>query len=752
MSAGIPPNTALPLPSLLPALLRLAATQREAVDRLALQEAASAAGKAVTPQDQLDTVASHIQVRPARWHLQPDAAHLPALVASPGGAWGVLRARNAAGQWVVEWFEQQRQRWEEQAHDSLEGHAVASLNLMPPYRATRSPVLRLVLDELGAHKGLLLEGLAGGALLALLGMLISFYSMQVYDRVIPSGAEQTLLVLTLGVLLAISLEYLAKRLRARVYEHLVDEIDQRLARTVYLRFLSIRLDQLPPSVGSLASQLRGYESVRGFLLALSTQLAVDAPFALAFLLVIAAIAGPLAYIPLAFFVMSIVLASWQAGQIRQLAQRSQAAANRKTGLLVESVEGAEIIKSGQGGWRMLGRWLASSDDARDIDLQTRRLNEAGQFRTMSMQQASYVLMIAAGAWMASRGEITMGALIACSILSGRVLNPVTQLSGQIAAWAQVKAALQGLDALWKLEDDHHGQEQPVHVDTLQGAYHLEGVAMSMRGQPVLRVEKLDIRSGEKIGVLGPIGAGKTTLLRLLSGMYKPSEGRIWLDNIDLAHLSKPILADHLGYLPQDGRLLGGTLRENLLLGLADPGDELLLQLARQTGLYDSVVAPHPQGLQQEISEGGSGLSGGQRQLVNLTRVFLRQPRIWLLDEPTASLDPASEQSVMRALRAALRPKDTLVLVTHKPEMLQLVDRVIVIARHQVVLDGPRDEVLARLRAANAAGRPGGTAQGATPHASGGVASGPSPSMVLVRPAAPQARDEAPNPSQQEAAA
>lgn len=682
---------------LLLALVRLAAVQREPSDRLALQEAAGAADASDSPQAQLQTVTHHLQVKSARWHRQADAAHLPALVAAPDGRWGVLRSRNAAGQWVADWFDAAANRWQEQAHDTLRDHAVASLRLTPAYRATQSPVLRLVIDEMLLHKGRLIEGAVGGGLLAFLGVLISLYSMQVYDRVIPSGALQTLLVLTLGVLLAIGIEYAAKRLRARVYEQLVDEVDQRLARSVYLRFLSVRLDQLPPSVGSLAAQLRGYESVRSFLLTLSTQLAVDAPFALVFLLVIAAIAGPLAYVPAGFAVVATALSFWQAGRVRALAQRSQAAAHRKIGLLVESVEGAEIIKSGQGGWRMLGRWLACTDEARDIDLESRQLNEAGQFRAISLQQVSYVLLIAVGAWMASRGDITMGAIIACSILSGRVLNPVTQLSGQIAAWAQVKASLQGLDAIWKLEDDHAGQAQPVHVESLHGAYRFDAVTMSLRGQPALRIEKLNIRAGEKIGVIGPVGAGKTTLLRLLSGMYKPSEGRIWLDDIDLSQLSKPILADHMGYLPQDGRLLGGTLRDNLLLGLADPGDEAILQAARMTGLFDAVIASHPQGLQQDISEGGNGLSGGQRQLVNLTRVFLRRPRIWLLDEPTASLDQTAEQNVLRSLKTTLQPQDTMVLVTHKPDLLQLVDRIIVIARHQVVADGPRAEVLARLR-------------------------------------------------------
>jgi ATP-binding cassette, subfamily C, bacterial LapB len=321
---------------------------------------------------------------------------------------------------------------------------------------------------------------------------------------------------------------------------------------------------------------------------------------------------------------------------------------------------------------------------------------------MALQQVSYVVLVAFGAILASRGDITMGGLIACSILSARVFNPATQLGSQLTQWAHVKAALQGLDAIWKLEDDHHGQLQPVHVDHLNGSYRFEQVVMNHQGKPALQVPALTIQAGEKIAILGPIGAGKTTLLRLLSGMYKPSEGRVLLDDVDIAHLSKPKLAEHIGYLPQDGRLLSGTLRENLTLGLPDPGDAVLISAAKSTGLYDAVIANHPQGLQLVINEGGTGLSGGQRQLVNLTRVFLRQPRIWLLDEPTASLDRNLERHILQTLAGALKPQDTLVLVTHKPELLQLVSRVIVVDKHRVVMDASRDEVLAKLQPVRAA--------------------------------------------------
>jgi ATP-binding cassette subfamily C protein LapB len=692
---------------LFPLLMRLAQVQSEPVDRLAMQAAIeqidtqSPGLTDQSPREAVERLIDALQLPKARWIRagSVDPANCPCLIHRADQGWALLRGRTSQNEWLTETFDAKTNRWVETPLHALNDWVVVKLKLARPYDPSGSEVYKLIRREIFSRKKIWAEGVLAGLMINSIALATSFYSMQVYDRVVPTGASQTLWVLTTGVLLAIFFETLAKLARSRLFEQLVDQVDQKLAREVYSRFLAIRLDQLPRSVGSLASQLKGYETVRSFLTSLTSHLMIDVPFALFFLLIIGWVGGWLAVIPLVFFCISLGAGLFFRRRVDVLSKKANAATNFKTGLLVETVEGAETIKSGQSGWRMLSRWIGTTDEARDVEQEMRRVSEYSQFLVAAMQQISYVLLVAVGSLQISRGELTMGGLIACSILSGRVLGPVAALPDRLIQWAHTRTALQGLDRIWTLQDDHHGQEQAIAPQTVKGHYSFEKVAASYGQSQALSIAELQIRPGEKIGVLGPIGAGKTTFLRLLSGMYKPQAGIVKMDGLDLAHISKPVLAERVGYLQQEGRLFAGTLRENLILGLIDPGDDVILEAARTTGLMQSVISAHPQGLQQMIHEGGSGLSSGQRQLVNLTRVFLRRPRIWLLDEPTASMDGALEQHILAALSRSLQPEDVLVVVTHKPELLRLVGRIIVVANHQIVMDGPKDVVLQRLSAA-----------------------------------------------------
>ena len=685
-------------------LSRLAQLQTQPLDRQALSAVLQDQPDTQLPQQALqclEDIAKQFQwPAPKRWGpaSKLDVTDMPCPVWHKERGWGILRGQNAQGKWLTEWLLGQPVQWKELALDELDGVFACRLELAKPYSASDSSVYHLIKNVVFESRITLLEIAFGGVMINLIALATSLYSMQVYDRVVPTGAQQTLLALTLGVVLAIFFELVIKWAKSGVQEKLVDRVDAQISRAVYTRFMAIRLDQMPSHVGALASQLRSYETVRGFLVSIPVQLLIDMPFVLLYCLVVYSIAGWVGLIPLVFLILSGVLGLLFKGKAEALTQQNNAQANLKTGMLVETVEGAETIKSGQGGWRMLMRWMRATDEARSTELETRNLQEHAQYLIATLHQLSYVFMVAAGAMSISSGGLTMGGLIACTILSGRILGPIGSLPNMLIQWGHTRAALRSLDRLWDLETDHHGIDQPVVLERVDGLYELEDVQAQYGMNKALVLPKLVIRPGEKVAVMGPVGAGKTTLLRLLSGMYKPQKGRVNLDGVYISHVAKPVLAEQVGYLQQEGRLFAGTLRENLILGLVDPGDQVLLDVAKRTGLFQAVISSHPSGLMQPIHEGGMGLSGGQRQLTNLTRVFLRKPRIWLLDEPTASLDKQLELWVLQALKQTLAAQDTFVVVTHKPELLSLVDRVVVVANHQVVMDGPRDEVLKKLQA------------------------------------------------------
>ncbi len=626
-----------------------------------------------------------------------DPSLLPLLIFDEFQQWGILKSFNTKGEWVAEWFSKEKNTWLEVILDDLDEYEIFAIKMKKKFDAGNSRIFQMVKTELITHKRWLIDASLAGILINIVAVVSAFYSMQIYDRVVPTGAQQTLLVLTIGVLAIIVLDFIAKLVRAGLYEKLIDNIDRRLSRDVYKRFLALRMDQLPRSVGSLASQMRGYESVRSFLSAITTYLVVDVPFVLFYVLLIAAIGGYLVLVPMIFFFIATLTGLYFHKKIKMLADSINESVNLKVGLLVESIEGAETIKSGQGGWRMLSNWMNITDEGRGYDLEMKRMTDQSQYMVAFFQQSSFVLMIASGALLISGGGLTMGGLIACSILSGRILAPVAQIPSHLVQWANTESAVRSLDVIWDLKCDHDGIDLPIVPENICGEFCVEAKTQINYGEKVaLTLPEMKINPGEKIGVLGPIGSGKTSLLRLLSGMYKPNVGQILLDDIDLAHISKPVLAERIGFLQQEGRLFKGTLRENLILGLLDPGDDKILEVSKLTGLLNSVISTTEKGLEQEISEGGLGLSGGQKQLLNLTRVVLRAPKIWLLDEPTASVDRNLEALLINMFKKTIKAEDTLVLVTHKMEMIELVDRLIVVNKNQIVMDGPKVGVIAQL--------------------------------------------------------
>lgn len=624
----------------------------------------------------------------------PDEGRLPMIAIHPEFGYAIVVDGSPDGGWTVE-FPNGRMRV---------GAWPANTGFLSVRRAAqtspRSRTARTLFHSLLARDRMWLPLSALASTLAsILVIGTSFYSMQVYDRVIGQGGQATLIVLTVGVIISIAIEFALKLARSAIVDRATTRIDVDAAIKVFDRLTRVRLDQFPPNVGTLAAQVRGFETVRAFDVAKSIYLWTDLPFAILFLVGIAIIGGPpIAMVPLAFFAIALAGGLVIRRRILRHADRSTLVGNKRQGLLVEAVQGVEVVKAFGARWTLQARWNELSRAGAAENLEIKRLNDLATHLTGVVQQLSYTGIVAVGAYFAVvEHTLTVGAIIACSILSGRALAPAGMIPGLLVQWANAQVALESLEKLYALEAENDAVQAPIVPETVRGRIDVKDLAFAWPGMTMsLEMKSLRIAPGEKIGVLGMVGAGKSTLLKLINGSVKAREGLVLLDGLDVQQICAERRAETIGYLPQVSRLVSGTLRDNLTIGLPFTSDDEILRAAQLTGLADHILA-RPKGLDLPIQEGGEGLSRGQKQLIGLTRVILGRPELWLLDEPTASMDDATEERCLQALRQSVGAEQTLILVTHKLRLLDLVDRLLVITPRGIALDGPRDAVLARLQ-------------------------------------------------------
>ncbi|MCG5261053.1 type I secretion system permease/ATPase [Cupriavidus gilardii] len=571
----------------------------------------------------------------------------------------------------------------------------------------------------------------------LLAVGTSLFAMQVWDRVVPARSLHTLWVLASGVALALALELLIRTARVSITDHFGKRVDMKLSAMFFARVLDIRNDARPRSPGTLIAQLRDLEQLRELLTSSTLGVLIDLPFVAAFLFIIWVLGGWLVAIPLAAIPLLILPGLLAQIPLARLSREGMAEAALRNAILMESIYRAEDIKSLQAEPRFRGLWDHANEVNGAIGLKQRFIAGLLVNVSQTVQQIAYVGVVIAGVYGILDGNLSFGAVLACSILTSRTIAPLAQIPAVLGRIQNARVGKKALDELLRLPVDHDPDKDTYHKPVLRGGYRFENVAFSFDAQekPVLTIPQLRIVPGERIAILGRVGAGKSTLLRLAGGLATPTQGRIVLDDTPMALIDVADLRRDIGSVLQESSPFYGTLRDNLLIANPLATDEQLLRALR-IACADQLLLNQPHGLDLRIRENGLGLSGGQKQVLILARTFLRDPQILLLDEPTASLDEGTELAVIERMRQWMGRR-TLIVATHRYPVLSLVDRIIVVDRGRIVRDGPKDEVLAALKR-TAAPRPAASQTSANPSAQASAQASTQPSAQPSSPASAHA--------------
>ena len=568
------------------------------------------------------------------------------------------------------------------------------------FQTFKSESVRLMLSEILRKKRWLVEVLTATLVVNILTVAASLFTMQVYDRVVPSFAYATLWALVMGMAIVVALDWTLKMIRSRILDSVARDVDQRVSQKLYERLMHLRLDTRPSSLGTMAAQVNGLETVRAFFSSSIVFALADCPFALFFIACIGIIGGAMGWVYLLLLILGLIIGVIFQFRMRELSRKEIQRGHERHGLLVDTIQGAETIQSSGAEWRFAEMWRELTTAISGYTNKSRGLSNLTQITTGTLGTIAYVSAVVVGVFEIEAGHLTTGGIIACTILGGRVIGPVAQGVQNMMQWQYVRESLQMVDNLLEHQPTRSDEQDLLVPEKLGGTIQLEGVRFAYQGSPVLRlnINNLSFKSGDRVAIVGANGSGKSTLLKVIAGLYRPASGQVRLGGADLWELNPQILNQYVGYLPQDVHLFRGTLRSNMTLA-GGISDARVLEIAKQLGI-DRIAADSARGMEMEISEGGQGLSGGQRQLVALSRVFLAAPKIWLLDEPTASLDDESELRIIETLKKRIQPDDIVLISTHRPRTIALSNRMIVMARGQIALDGPTEEIIKRLRNLN----------------------------------------------------
>ncbi len=547
------------------------------------------------------------------------------------------------------------------------------------------------------NRALYRDVLLAALVINVFALALPLFSMNVYDRVVPNNAIETLWALAIGVMIVICGDFVLRMLRGYFVDLAGSRADVKLSAVIMEKVLGLRMEARPDSAGSFASNLRAFESVRDFISSATVTAFIDLPFALLFVIVIGWIGWPMV-IPFVVGITLLLLYSLTVQRrMHALAETTYRASAQRNATLVEGLVGMETVKAMGAEAVIQGKWEKSAALVASVGARLRLLAATSSNGALWVQQMVSLSTVIIGVYLISEGELTMGGLIACYLLSSRAMAPIGQVAGLLVQYHSAATAFESLEELMQRPVERPQDKRFLSRPLLRGDIEFRNVSFAYgEGEmPALREVSFTIRTGERVGILGRVGSGKTTLEKLILGLYQPTGGAVLVDGIDLRQLDPAELRRNIGYVPQDVTLFYGSLRDNIVIGMPEAGDDKVLRAARIAGIADFVDA-HPHGYGMLVGERGESLSGGQRQGVAIARALVADPPILLLDEPSASMDHASEEALKQQLRAHGAGK-TLIVITHRTSLLDLVDRIIVIDAGRIVADGPKAQVVDALR-------------------------------------------------------
>lgn len=540
------------------------------------------------------------------------------------------------------------------------------------------------------------EVILASFLINLFALASPLFVRNVYDRVIPNKAIDTLWVLVIGVIIAFLFDFTLRNVRAYFIDSIGKSVDLKLSRIIFERLLGMEMSSRPNSVGSLAHSVQSFDGFREFVTSATISTVVDVPFVIIFLCVIGLLAGNLVLVPLIAIPLVLFISLAIQLPLSRLIKESFKHSAEKQAVLIESLACSETIKAMRAESPMQRRYEAMSKASAAVAIKTKLLsNLASNFALLAQYLAS-VLIVIVGVYKISSGDITVGALLACTILSARALSPITQIAALINRYQQAKAGLSAVNHMMNLPVERPAETHFIHRPSMEGCIEFSEVSFNYPAAAVAALNSVSfkIKPGEHVGIIGRTGSGKTTLEKMIMKFYQPTAGRILIDGTELHQIDPAELRLHIGYVPQDVVLFHGSIKDNIVIGAPHVDDAAVLRAAKLSGVMQFVEG-HPEGFDRAVGERGERLSGGQRQAIAIARALLLDPPILLMDEPSNGLDDTNANLLMERLESIL-PNKTLILVTHKASLLKLVDRIIVVDNSMVLADGPKDKVLKQL--------------------------------------------------------